>query len=62
MLTQAPMLQMYNPQRPTRVETDASDGALGAVFAQRCEDEQWRPVFYHSRKLNQHTLHLYLRE
>ncbi|KAH7558668.1 reverse transcriptase [Bipolaris maydis] len=47
---EAPVLEMYSPQRPTRVETDASDYALGAVLSQQCTDKKWRPVFYHSRK------------
>ncbi|KAH7562953.1 reverse transcriptase [Bipolaris maydis] len=49
---EAPVLEMYNPQRPTRVETDASDYALGAVLSQQCTDKKWRPVFYHSRKFS----------
>ena len=43
---------MYSPHRPTRVETDASDYALGAVLSQQCPDGKWRPVFYHSRKFS----------
>ena len=43
---------MYDPRRKTRVETDASDYALGAVLSQQCTDEKWRPVFYHSRKFS----------
>src|SRR5947209_6470903 len=43
---------MYDPRKPTRVETDASDYALGAVLTQQQEDEEWRPVFYHSRKFS----------
>jgi hypothetical protein len=54
--TEAPMLRMYDPNQPTRVETDASDKALGAVLAQECEDKQWRPVFYHSRKFDKHEV------
>ncbi|KAH7556717.1 reverse transcriptase [Bipolaris maydis] len=49
---EAPVLEMYSPQRPTRVETDASDYALGAVLSQQCTDKKWRPVFYHSRKFS----------
>ncbi|KAK3204109.1 hypothetical protein GRF29_106g1840700 [Pseudopithomyces chartarum] len=48
----APLLQMFDPRRKTRVETDASDYALGAVLAQQCDDEKWRPVFFHSRKFS----------
>ncbi|KAH7562940.1 reverse transcriptase [Bipolaris maydis] len=49
---EAPVLEMYSPQRPTRVETDASDYALGAVLSQQCTNKKWRPVFYHSRKFS----------
>ncbi len=49
---EAPMLQMYDPVRATRVETDASDYALGAILSQQCDDGKWRPVFYHSRKFS----------
>jgi len=43
---------MYNPRRKTRVETDASDYALGAVLSQLCNDGKWRLVFYYSRKFS----------
>ncbi|KAG9194056.1 hypothetical protein G6011_04091 [Alternaria panax] len=49
---EAPVLEMYDPKRGTRVETDASDYALGAVLSQQCPDKKWRPVFYHSRKFS----------
>ena len=49
---EAPVLEMYDPRRETRVETDASDYALGAVLSQQCPDKKWRPVFYHSRKFS----------
>ncbi|KAK1916818.1 hypothetical protein P3342_004373 [Pyrenophora teres f. teres] len=49
---EAPVLEMYDPRRKTRVETDASDYALGAVLSQQSEDGKWRPVFYYSRKFS----------
>jgi len=52
LFTTAPMLQMHNPELPQRVETDASDYALGAILSQKNEDGRWRPVYYHSRKFN----------
>ena len=52
LFTTAPMLQMHDPRSPLRVETDASDYALGAVLTQKCDDGKWRPVFYHSRKFS----------
>jgi hypothetical protein len=43
---------MYDPKRETRVETDASDYALGAILSQQCLDKKWRPVFYYLRKFS----------
>jgi hypothetical protein len=43
---------MHDPRKPTRVETDASDYALGAILMQQGEDGKWRVVFYHSRKFS----------
>jgi hypothetical protein len=53
--TQAPVLAHYNPSRRTRLETDASGSAAGAVISQLYdrdgEDGQWHPVAFWSRKL-----------
>ena len=38
--------------RPTKLETDASNFALGAVLSQLCEDEKSHPVALHSRKFS----------
>jgi hypothetical protein len=43
-------LANFDADRPTRVETDASDFALGAVLSQLCDDGKWHPVAFHSRK------------
>ena len=40
----------FDETRPTKLETDASDFALGAVLSQLCEDERWHPVAFHSCK------------
>ena len=32
-LTQAPVLAYYNPDRPSRVETDALDGVVAGIFS-----------------------------
>jgi hypothetical protein len=52
MLTSTPILQLFDPKKPTRVETDASKYALGGVLSQQNNDKLWRPVAYHSRKFN----------
>lgn len=48
MLTTAPVLIHYDPNRLTRVETDASDSVVAAVLSQLCEDGEWHPVSYYS--------------
>lgn len=47
---EAPVLRHFDPALPIRLETDASDFAIGAVISQ-LEDGQWRPVAYLSQKL-----------
>uniref|UniRef100_A0A670ILS5 Gypsy retrotransposon integrase-like protein 1 n=1 Tax=Podarcis muralis TaxID=64176 RepID=A0A670ILS5_PODMU len=41
-----------NPGRPMRVETDASDRAVGAVLLQEDPQGNWRPCAFYSRKLS----------
>ena len=48
--TEAPILVHYLSDRPTVIETDASDYALGAVLSQVCDDKRLHPVAFHSRK------------
>ena len=40
MFTTGPIRTHFDDTRPTKLETDASDFALGAVLSQRCEDEK----------------------
>ena len=51
-LTTAPALVLFNEDRPTRVETDASSIGMGAVLQQEIAPGEWRPVEYWSRKFN----------
>ncbi|MBE3049289.1 hypothetical protein IMZ48_43675 [Candidatus Bathyarchaeota archaeon] len=44
------ILRHYDPLLPIRVETDASDYAIGAVLSQ-LYDGRWHPVAYLSKKL-----------
>src|SRR5882762_3639912 len=37
LFTEGPILAHFNADRPTRVETDASDFALGTILSQLCE-------------------------
>jgi hypothetical protein len=50
LFTVAPILVYSHPEKPTVVETDASDFALGAVLSQIQETKRLHPVAYHSRK------------
>jgi hypothetical protein len=49
----APILVHFHPEKPTVVETDASDCALGTVLSQVQPEESsgLHPVAYYSRKL-----------
>jgi hypothetical protein len=52
---QAPILVHFFPNRPTIVETDASDFALGAILSQEVPKEEGsglHPVAFHSRNSN----------
>ena len=48
----APILQLYDPNRETLVQTDASTKAIGAVLLQRTDNDEWLPVYYESRRLS----------
>lgn len=52
MLASAPVLVHYDPNRLTRVETDASDSVVGVVLSQLCEDGEWHPVGYYSASMS----------
>jgi len=52
MFTMRPILTHFDDTRPTKLETNASDFALGAVLSQLCQHEKWHPVAFHSRKFS----------
>ena len=51
MLTAAPVLALYDPNKETKISADASSFGLGAVLLQKQEDQTWRPVMFISRAL-----------
>lgn len=60
----APVLAHFDPERQSRVEVDASGGAIGGVLTQAYETQggrtRWSPVAFYSRKMtsaekNYHT-------
>ncbi len=50
--TSKPILRHFEAHLPTRLESDASDYAIGAVLSQQHEDDLWHPLAYISRTLN----------
>jgi cytochrome P450 len=50
LFTVAPILVHSHPEKPTVIETAASDFALAAVLSQIQETKRLHPVAYHSRK------------
>jgi hypothetical protein len=50
LFTAAPILVHSHPEKPTVIETDASDFTLAAVPSQIQETKRLHPVAYHSRK------------
>jgi transposase InsO family protein len=58
-LLSRPVLAHFQHGRPTRVETDASQGVVAGVLSQMQDDGQWHPVAYfsetmHGAELNYH--------
>ena len=53
LITTAPILAHFDPSLPIRIETDASDFAIGACLSQPSDPEskEFRPVCFYSRKL-----------
>ena len=47
-------LHHFDPELPTKLETDASDGVIAGVFSQLHPDEQWYPVGFYSHVLVGH--------
>ena len=50
-LTKAPTMAYHRLDADTRIVTDASPVGLGAILQPKQEDEQYKPVYYASRKL-----------
>ena len=52
-VTKAPVLILPDLSKPFRLETDASQVAIGAVLSQQDQQNQWHPIAFRSRTLNQ---------
>jgi len=46
-----PILEYFDPERPIKIETDASDYAIGALCSQPDDKGILHPVAYYSEKL-----------
>lgn len=49
---EAPMLALYNSNRLTKVEVNASNFATGGVLSQKGDDGLWHPIAYWSETMN----------
>ena len=47
-----PVLAMWDPTSPTRIEVDASGFATGGVIEQKKNDGLWHPIAYRSASMN----------
>ena len=59
-----PILTLWKPDRPTRIEVDASGYATGGVLSQKLEDGEWHPIAYRSSSMdeNQRNYEIHDRE
>ena len=49
--TSAPILTLWDPDRPTRIEVDASGYATGGALLQKQDDGLWHPVAFRSASM-----------
>src|SRR5260370_25631088 len=47
-----PILKVYDPELPTRLECDASGFATGGILSQKHDDGLWHPVVYRSQSMS----------
>ena len=53
MFTSSPVLKLWQPDRLTHIEVDASGFATGGVLLQKAEDDLWHPVAYRSSSMQE---------
>ena len=47
-----PILKVYDPELPTRVEVDTSGFATGGILSQKHDDGLWHPIVYRSQSMS----------
>ena len=52
MMTSGPILALFDPNKDTKVNADASSNGIGGVVIQKQEDGIWKPISYVSRALS----------
>ena len=52
-MTNPPTLAIPHPKQKMRLETDASEYAIGGALSQQQEDSSWRPITYLSKAMNE---------
>ena len=52
MMTSALILELYDPNKDTKVNADASSYGIGGIVMQKQEDRTWKPISYVSRALS----------
>ena len=59
-----PILKVYDPELPTRVEVDTSGFAAGGILSQKHNDGLWHPIAYRSQSMSKekHNYEIYDRE
>jgi hypothetical protein len=50
-LVSAPLLVHFDSNKPTQMETDASDGVVAGILSQQQSDGEWHPVAYYSKTM-----------
>jgi hypothetical protein len=51
-LTSAPVFVYFQEKKPTKLETDASDGVISAALSQLNDQGNWHPVAFYSKMIN----------
>jgi hypothetical protein len=57
LMTSAPVLRIFDPEKEAVMETDASDKAIGGCLKQKDENGKLHPVAYYSRKMTEPESH-----